>query len=279
MDRSALTRLSRQRVAALLAVAVASATCVALYLLADIALLPASLWSGLVLSALILGLALFNGRKKLPFLPLLRASTWLQLHIYVGLLTVVVFLVHVRFQLPHGILDWVLAIVFSVVSLSGFVGLYLSRMLPRRMTDSGEALTFEKIPFHRKRIREAARALALQAEETCESSTIPDFYLQHVEPYLSEPAPLLLALAGRFRRRTQVVLRELEARTRYFSDAEKAYAAELREWVETKGNLDVQLSGQRLLRYWLFVHIPFTYVLILIGLVHAFMALRYGGAS
>ena len=52
-------------------------------------------------------------------------------------------------------------------------------------------------------------------------------------------------------------------------------AAELREWIDAKSNLDNQLVGQRLLKLWLFLHIPASCSLILLGLVHGIIALRY----
>ena len=52
------------------------------------------LFTGLALFAVVVLLTLFNARKKLPFLPLLRASTWMQVHIYVGLLSCVLFVLH-----------------------------------------------------------------------------------------------------------------------------------------------------------------------------------------
>src|ERR1051325_10724014 len=61
--------------------------------------------SGLVLLGVILLLTLFNARKKLPFLPLLKASTWLQVHIYAGLFSMVLFLFHVGFKMPQGTLE------------------------------------------------------------------------------------------------------------------------------------------------------------------------------
>ena len=56
---------------------------------------------------------------------------------------------------------------------------------------------------------------------------------------------------------------------------EKEVAAELREWIEAKRNLDTQLFGQRLLKLWLFIHIPASFSLLLLGLVHGLIALRY----
>src|SRR6266487_4163958 len=81
-----------------------------------------ALVSGLVLISLILLLGLFNARKKLPFLPLLKASTWLEVHIYGGLFAVVLFLFHIGLKAPQGFLEISLAILFLAVSLSGFFG-------------------------------------------------------------------------------------------------------------------------------------------------------------
>ena len=49
-----------------------------------------SFFTGWTLFVMMLSLTLLNARKKLPFLPLGSASGWLQFHIYLGLLTIVV---------------------------------------------------------------------------------------------------------------------------------------------------------------------------------------------
>jgi len=51
------------------------------------AMLRLSFLTGWILFALILALTFYNGRKKLPFVPLLSSEAWLQFHIYAGLLT------------------------------------------------------------------------------------------------------------------------------------------------------------------------------------------------
>ncbi|MFT5468758.1 MAG: hypothetical protein ACI8UO_003870 [Verrucomicrobiales bacterium] len=243
------------------------------------AFIATSFYSGFALLGLILLLTLFNARKKipLPFLPILSASAWLQFHIYAGFLSVILFLIHVEFRIPTGLLEGILTVVFAIVTLSGIFGLFVSRLLPKRMRRSGEALVYERTPRHRREIRENVHELVLKAEETCESSTIPDFYVQHVEPFLSRPASWRLPFMSRERGSPTELYHELEARGRYLSDDEKELAAELREWVETKENLDFQESSMRLLKIWLFVHIPFTYSLILLGIAHAVIVLLYGG--
>ena len=44
---------------------------------------------------------------------------------------------------------------------------------------------------------------------------------------------------------------------------------------EEKRELDQQTLYHRVLHAWLFVHIPASYALLLLGAVHAVMALRY----
>ncbi|HIG30228.1 MAG TPA: hypothetical protein EYQ50_21490 [Verrucomicrobiales bacterium] len=241
------------------------------------ALLPMARWSGVVLLLLIVSLALFNTRKKIPFLPLVRASLWLQIHVYMGLFAVGLFLLHIDFRMPTGWLEQILAAVFIIVSISGVIGAWLTRWLPRMMRRSGEALVYERIPRYRREIRDAVEELVLRAEESCGSSTIPDFYLQHVQPYLAQKASFGLSFKGPKRGGARSLYNELEARHRYLSDAEKSLAKELVEWIGTKENLDFQEASQRLLKWWLFLHIPLSFSLIVLGFVHGFLVFIYSG--
>ena len=52
--------------------------------------------------AAILFLALYNVRKKLPFLPLGSSTAWLQWHLYVGIGSVGVFALHAGLRWPTG---------------------------------------------------------------------------------------------------------------------------------------------------------------------------------
>src|SRR5437764_61021 len=65
--------------------------------------------TGWVLFAAMVLLTIYNARKKLPFLPLGRSESWLQIHIYVGFFTVVLFLIHLNFRTPTGWFEGTLA--------------------------------------------------------------------------------------------------------------------------------------------------------------------------
>lgn len=270
---------SRRRLVGASIVLIAAALGLTAWWFGRTAMIATSFYSGIALLGLVILLALFNARKKipLPFLPLLSASAWLQFHIYAGFISIFLFLIHIDFRFPTGVLEGILAAVFVIVTLTGILGLFISRLLPKRMRRSGEALIYERIPRHRREIRESVHELVITAETTCESSTIPDFYVEHVEPYLARPASWTLPFLSRERSSPTELYHELEARGRYFSDEEKELAAELREWIEAKENLDFQESSMRLLKGWLFVHIPLTYSLILLGIAHGVIVLIYGG--
>jgi hypothetical protein len=239
-----------------------------------VALQPAGLYTGLVLYALVIALTLFNARKKLPFLPLLRASTWMQFHIYAGWLTVLVFLLHTNWRWPHGTMEQILEVLFILVVLSGVFGLLISRWLPARMTRSGEPIVYERIPALRLQLREHVETRVRHGEKTTDSSSLADFYVRHLRAYLDRKPGWWLPLAGSDPLLLQVQ-RELQALQRYLNPDEQAIARELAECIEAKRDLDYQYAGNRLLKLWLFVHIPLTYSLIILGLVHGLIAVRY----
>src|SRR4051794_11194934 len=141
--------------------------------------------TGWVLFAAMVLLALYNARKKLPFLPLGSSESWLQIHIYVGFFTVVLFLIHLNFRLPTGWFEGTLAWLYLLVTLSGVIGLVLSRVLPRRLATRGGEVIYEKIPALRFALRQQADALALSGE--AKSPALAEFYARELSPFLAGP--------------------------------------------------------------------------------------------
>src|SRR5436305_10076402 len=72
--------------------------------------------TGWTLFAAMVLLAVYNARKKLPFLPLGSSESWLQIHIYVGFFTVVLFLIHLNFRIPTGWFEISLAGLYFLVT-------------------------------------------------------------------------------------------------------------------------------------------------------------------
>ncbi len=232
--------------------------------------------TGLALFLTCLALALFNARKKLPFLPLLRAATWTQFHIYFGWFSILLFLLHIGFRWPDGPFEVLLASVFSLVALSGVVGLFLSRTLPSRLTHHGENVIYERIPALRAKLQRDVEAIVLKSVEETKSCTIADFYAAQLKRYFDRPRNFFHYLT-RGQAPLKGILGEIRLLERYTNEREHAILAELTECLHAKENLDFQLAGQGLLKYWLFVHIPLTASLLLLGAFHGLYVFYFAG--
>ena len=91
--------------------------------------------TGWILFAVMIALAAYGVRKKLPVLPLGTVAAWCGFHIWAGWLGVFLFFVHVGMRVPQGVLETTLAAMFLVVALSGVVGLMISRIFAKRLAN------------------------------------------------------------------------------------------------------------------------------------------------
>jgi hypothetical protein len=232
--------------------------------------------TGWILLAAMLGLTFFNARKKIPFLPVGKAETWLQIHIYLGFFTVVLFLIHLNFHAPRGGFEITLASLFILVSASGMVGLIFSRTLPRRLATRGGEVIFEKIPALRHATKTAAENLALGAD--AKSPFIAEFYARRLAPFFSAPKNFWLHLAES-RRPVNALFAELEDLRRFANDIEREKIEKLAALVRQKDGLDYHRALQLALKLWLFVHIPVTYGLLIFTALHVILVFGFSGGA
>jgi hypothetical protein len=234
--------------------------------------------TGWALCGVILLLTLYNGRKKLPFLPLLSSESWLQFHIYAGLLTGVLFAVHVSYKIPTGWFQGMLACLYLLVMASGLFGLFLSRVTPKRLTTRGNEVLFERIPSIRLQLREQTEKLALQSVGQSKSGTIADFYWRELSGFFAGARNLpghLLEARGPLNH----LLARINETKRFLNEQERATMEEIARLVREKDGLDYHHAHQLLLKIWLFVHIPLTYSLLLFILVHVVVVFAFFGGA
>jgi hypothetical protein len=234
----------------------------------------AALFTGAVLFFTCVGLAFFNARKKLPFIPLLKASTWTQFHIYAGWFSVAVFLVHTGFRIPNGRFETALYIVFSAVALSGVFGLIISRVYPQKLRMHGENVMYERIPALRHQLQKDTEQVIWKSIQETKSFTLAKFYESRLKKFFAQQQNTFGHLIGSeaaFNRLNE----ELQQLQRYMVPAERTFLAEIIECVAAKDNLDQQRACQGMLKYWLFVHIPLTFSLLLLGGLHGLLALSF----
>lgn len=238
--------------------------------------------SGWILAAFVIFLALYNVRKQFAYFPLLKSSAWLQLHIYVGLLSMVLFTLHACFQfghrwhLPSGPLNILLAALYILTAFSGIFGLLMTRSFPSRITDRGEEVIFERIPIFLRHLRDRSAELIVEAVSDSNASTLPDFYSQRLVWFFARPRHYWPHLFNS-RRPLLVLETELASLNRYLNDREKDIAVEISALIEKKDLLDHAWALQGTLKGWLFIHIAMTYSLLAFMAVHILIAYAFSG--
>jgi len=235
--------------------------------------------TGWILLAIIVFLAAYNVRKSLPFLPLGTSALWLQIHIYAGLLSFVLFLMHVDYSLPHGLFESLLATIYLLVFGSGVIGLYITRSYPKRLTHLGEEVIFEQIPVIRKKIQTDLDQTILESAEKIPGSELPIFYRDELYPFMMQKPDFVSHLVYGNSRHWRHLLRKLSDVKRFFNEEELNTLAIIEAQLHRKHQLDTQHVLQSALKFWLFVHIPATYSLLTFIVLHVVLVQVWSGGA
>jgi hypothetical protein len=269
---------------------------------------------GLVYGILGFGFMIFAGllgaRRRVPTWRIGRGTTWMRAHIWLGLLSLPLILLHGGFRLG-GRLTTVLMILFAVVWVSGIVGLFLQQTLPRLMltrvpletvyeqidaivlqllAESDELVTAAcgplpvpavRLPDERRaggggepsrpgQPRSSPRARPVALAPVPEGRALRETYLRDVRPYLDPRSALDGALATSGRAAT--LFRNL--RTTLPAPLQETLT-ELEAICDERRQLADQKRLHHVMHGWLLVHAPLSFALLLLGAVHAVVALRY----
>jgi len=271
-----MTTFTERRIAHVTLTLLAAAVIIALVAWGEPTARDAAYTSGWVLMGLMVFLTIYNLRKKMPYPPLFSSAAWLQLHVYIGWLTIPVYLLHTAVRLPTGPMDITLAALFVLLIASGIFGLLISRSAPRRMTVRGQEVIFERIPMIRRQLRQRVEQVVLEAVKETDTTTLSAFYRDRLADFFSRPRHMkrhLLQWTGPRQR----LLREVASLRRYLDDREQAAADEIEQLIEDKDALDYHHAMQWLLKAWLFVHLPLTYALMILAVVHAVLMHTFVG--
>lgn len=234
--------------------------------------------TGWLLFGVMVVLTGYNLFKKIPYLPLGRSEVWLQFHIYAGLFTGVLFLLHVKGQWPTGWFEIVLTCLYGVVMISGVVGLFISRGWPQRLTARGGEVPFDRIPIIRRELRERAEAMALAVVAEAKSATIAEFYARRLQDFFAGSRHFLSHLFE-IRQPLNALVHEFNELNRFLNEQERKVAEQLVVLVRQKDGLDYQHALQLTLRLWLFIHIPVTYSLMLWAIAHIILVYGFSAGA
>jgi hypothetical protein len=203
------------------------------------------------------------------------ATRWKKIHIFVGYLLVAAFLSHSDFSLPDTGFEWALWASFVLVTLSGIFGTYLAWAL-RAKHAIDERTSYDRIPTRRAELARDLQAVVARADLAAAAIALPtppyeawikDLYTNHLRDFFQGQRHFSAHLIGS-RRPLQRLTDEIDNLSSYVDQQSQQKLAEIKNLVVEKDRLDFAHVYLGLTRGWLFVHVPVTYTLIVLGVLH-----------
>jgi hypothetical protein len=260
---------------------------------------------GIVGFFFMLFVGLLGLRKKFPVWRVGRAQSWMRGHLWLGFLSFPLILLHGGFHFG-GALTRFLMWMFVFVWISGVLGAALQHFMPRFQTAQLPMETiYEQIDRVRGQLAEEAGQLV---EETCSalegevsraserqramsasagtqggltvasglqanqqvSTQLRQFLDEEMLPYLERAGGHAMNLGQGAQARKMFQQFRVLLPPELHSNLD-----DLENICEEKRQLDKQSRLHKILHGWLLVHIPLSYALLLLGVVHAVVALKF----
>jgi hypothetical protein len=272
----------------------------------------AGLTFGVIGFAFMIFAALLGARKRVPVWRIGRAQAWMRGHLWLGLLSLPLILFHGGFHFG-GTLTSVLMWLLIVTAVSGVLGATLQHYVPRVMTTDVKLETiYDEIGNVRNllleeadravetvcgplgignpnkqevqraggfsAVRDMARTsggtVAAAAETVVlteeERAPLRRFYLGEMRPFLEQPEHRGSRLGS-----VDDAHGAFSGLRTLMPESTQATLQDLEDVCDEARQLVRQEQLHLLLHGWLLVHIPLSLALMVLGAVHAVMALRY----
>ena len=217
------------------------------------------------------------------------AMRWRKIHIFLGYVLVAAFVSHSDFSLPDTGFEWALWASFVLVTLSGIFGAYLAWSLKaKRRIDEG--VSYDRIPTLCAELARAVDAAVAETEPGAAQIALPglpalphdawikDLYADHLRGFFQGPRNFTSHLIGS-QRPLKRLTGEIDNLSRYVDQQGREKLAALKTLVIEKDRLDFARVYLGLTRAWLFVHVPVTYALIVLSVLHILVAYAFSSGA
>jgi hypothetical protein len=240
-------------------------------------------------TAMIAFAMLLSLRRRLRTWRLGNAYSWMQGHIWMSLLSYPLILYHAAFHWG-GTLTSVLMWLFTIVVVSGIVGLVIQQFIPTALMHRVPTETVRSQIDHilNENLKSADRLVQLRPEQAAPQpqrqavtklsnpmEQLQVFYQRDVRPWL---AGMRVATAGDGGLDHWAPPPDSAAfasfRAKMSPDMQDALNT-IEAFVDERKRLLLQKRYHRLLHAWLLVHVPLAWAMVVLIPLHAVMALRY----
>lgn len=228
------------------------------------------LFSGILAMIITLSLSFYRVRKKIYTIKLGSLHGWYQAHIYLGLLTLLLLLLHTGMRV-EGLVNTVFYIFFVLVILSGLLGALIYSVTPLSLAKYGRELLLNE------EVDEMFAKYLADADRVVESSTdeFKKVYEGRLRPLFNSRRALWKNLFLEERQVIEDVNKTFYEMRRLVPD-ESIYNMDLLNslYVE-RARLVFTQSKVQAMRWWLNVHVPLVAGMLTISLFHIFSILYY----
>lgn len=207
---------------------------------------------------------------------------WRKVHIFVGYLLVAAFASHSDFSLPDTNFEWALWTGFVLVTMSGIFGTYLAWSLQTKY-GFDERVGYDRVPARRAEIARDVRAIAALTEPDAAMIGLPpqphddwimDLYTNHLQGFLDGPRNFAAHLIGS-QRPLKRLTDEIDSLSRYVDKQNQEKLAAIKALVVEKDRLDYARLFLGLTKGWLYVHVPVTYSLVVLSVLHVIVVYAF----
>ncbi len=214
---------------------------------------------------------------------------WRKIHIFLGYLLIAAFISHSDFSLPDTGFEWALWTGFVLVTLSGIFGAYLAWSLKAKGRID-ERVSYDRIPALRAELARDVHAAvaetdpAAAADRLAGAASLPhdawimDLYTNHLRDFFQGQRNFTAHLIGS-QRPLKRLTDEIDNLSPYVDQQSQEKLAAIKSLVVEKDRLDFARVYLGLTRGWLFVHVPVTYALIVLTVLHVLVVYAYSSGA
>ena len=222
-------------------------------------------------------------RKILPPKAALR---WRKLHIFVGHLLIPIFLLHSDFSMPDTGLEWVMWVCFVLVAASGVFGVILTWLLRSRFAIN-DTMGLDRIPARRSKLVRDVHAIVASPHPATAWKGLPpppydawigELYAVWLKEFFDKQPSFADRLFGSHRRLKRVMA-EINLLSGYLDGPGRSKLAAIGKLVVEKDRLDAACVALDLSRGWLLVHVPASYMMVVLTLFHVLVVYSFSSGA
>jgi hypothetical protein len=214
------------------------------------------------------------------------ATRWRKIHIFVGYLLIAAFMSHTDFSLPDTGIEWALWTGFVLVTLSGILGTYLAWALQAKGAID-EGVSYDRIPARRVELAREVHTAVTKTDSSAAAIALPlppydawivDLYSSHLRSFFQGQRNFIAHLIGS-QRPLKRLTGEIDSLSRYVDQRSQEKLAAIKSLVIEKDRLDFARVYLGLAKAWLFVHVPVTYSLVVLMVLHVLVVYAFSARA